>query len=84
MVSKRSVKRGYKESPSSGEEALTPLLAFAACSSSDVPSDILSDILEAKLDLPDAKLSTLALLGTPLLSLASPISFLIPLKLNLL
>jgi hypothetical protein len=83
MLSKRSVKGGYKESPSVGEEVLNALLAFATGSSSDIQSNL----PEAKLDLPDTKLSLLALLGTPLVSLASPISALklpLPTKLNLL
>jgi hypothetical protein len=78
------------------EEILTPLLAFATDSSSDIQSDFAmdsssdmqqdlpEDLPEAKLDLQDAELSLRVLLGSPLISLASPNSVLIPLKLNLL
>jgi hypothetical protein len=82
MLSKRSLKGGYKESPSLGEEVLIALLLLATTGSS---SDIHSNLPEAKLDLPDTKLS----LGTPLVSPVSIISAFIlplplPLKLNLL
>jgi hypothetical protein len=77
MVSKISLKGGYKESPSIAEGVLCALLAFATDSSSDIQLNL----PEVKVDLPDTELSLLALLGTPLVSLASSISVL---KLNLL
>jgi hypothetical protein len=67
-------KIGYQESPS-------------VCEVTDCSSDIQSNLPEGKLDLPDTELCLLAVLGTPLVSLAFPISVLklpLPTKLNLL
>jgi hypothetical protein len=91
MVSKRSERGGYKESPSLGEDVLIPLLVFALDGksdniqsdfASDSSSDIQSDLPEAKLNFPDADVRLLVLLWKPLLSLVSPNAVLVPLKLN--
>jgi hypothetical protein len=79
MVSKRSVKGGYKESQSFGEEVLTALPFATLDSSSDIQSDLM--------DLLDTRLCLLALLETLLISPESPFSVLklpLSLKLNLL